>query len=335
MARKLRIEFPNANYHLINRGNYRSDIFASKGARDAFLKTLAETCARTGWLVHAWCLMSNHYHLAVRTPDANLVAGMQWLQTTFAARFNRFRDERGHVFQGRYKAFNIEQGRALASVCHYIHLNPVRARMFPLEQAADWEGGSLRWLAHPKERPAWFDPAPALASPVQTPDTPQGRRAYLTYLATLATDEQEQKKQYFEQLAGNGWAVGSDDFKTALLQQAPQDPTSTGFAEAAGARVMTWQKTLDALRSKLSDAQCADTEKSADWKVALATEMKRRTTATNQWLTDALDMGSMFTVSRLAKECAAGKRAAKHLKALAGAPAASAPALTPAAKSKA
>jgi len=315
MARKLRIEFPNAIYHVINRGNYRSGIFATKGARDAFMKALDEACKRTGWRIHAWCLMTNHYHLAISTPKANLISGMQWLQTTFSARFNQFRDERGHVFQGRYKAFSIEQGRALASVCHYIHLNPVRARMFPIEQTEQWEGCSLRWLMRSKERPDWFDPAPALAYPAQLQDTPQGRRAYVTYLAMLSTDEEEQKKQCFDQLV-SGWALGSEDFKKKLLEQIPEDLPATGIENLAEARVLMWTKALDELKAKIGADECASAAKSADWKVAVAAEMKRHTTAPNQWLSDALNMGSMFTVSRLAKECLAGKRASKHLKKL-------------------
>src|SRR5690606_32622137 len=80
MPRTLRLEYPGAVYHVLNRGNYRNDIFREDGARLAFLACLGEACERTGWVVHAWCVMSNHYHLAVETPEPNLVAGMQWLQ---------------------------------------------------------------------------------------------------------------------------------------------------------------------------------------------------------------------------------------------------------------
>ncbi len=127
MPRKLRVEYPGACYHVINRGNYRADIFATAGARAAFMRCLGEACKKSGWRLHAYVLMRNHYHLALETPAGNLVAGMQWLQATFANRFNNLRRERGHLFQGRYKALLVEPGEALGHVCHYIHLNPVRA----------------------------------------------------------------------------------------------------------------------------------------------------------------------------------------------------------------
>ena len=114
MARKLRIEYEGALYHVINRGNYRADIFASDGAREAFAECLWEACEKTGWRVHAYVIMRNHYHVALETPNGDLVAGMKWLQATFANRFNRFRKELGHVFQGRYLERDLELAFAAA-----------------------------------------------------------------------------------------------------------------------------------------------------------------------------------------------------------------------------
>ena len=108
MARIIRVEFSGACYHVINRGNYRSWIFESEGARHSFVECLRQTCEAQGWVLYAWVLMSNHYHLCVKTPQPNLVEGMRWLQSTFANRFNRFRNERGHVFQGRYQAIILD-----------------------------------------------------------------------------------------------------------------------------------------------------------------------------------------------------------------------------------
>jgi REP element-mobilizing transposase RayT len=94
MARKPRLEFEGAIDHVINRGNYQKDLFVEKGAAAAFARALFEACEKGRWIVHAYVLMSNHYHLAWETPEANLLPGMAWLQETFANRFNRFRGER-------------------------------------------------------------------------------------------------------------------------------------------------------------------------------------------------------------------------------------------------
>ncbi len=108
MARPLRIQFPGAIYHVMNRGNYRDNIFATSGAASAFVDCLWEACEQTKWKVHAYCVMRNHYHLAIETPEGNLVEGVHWLQSTYGNRFNRFRKENGRAFQGRYKAVLIE-----------------------------------------------------------------------------------------------------------------------------------------------------------------------------------------------------------------------------------
>src|SRR4051812_42669619 len=126
MARTLRMESEAGVYHVLNRGNYRTDVFRDDKTKAAFLKCVLEACARTGWLLHAWCIMSNHYHLAISTPRANLVDGMRWLMGTFAVRFNLFRAEHGHMFQGRYKSLVVDPQGGLGPLSHYIHLNPVR-----------------------------------------------------------------------------------------------------------------------------------------------------------------------------------------------------------------
>ena len=95
MARKLRLEFPGAHYHVINRGNYRGWIFRDERTKVAFTKCLFEACGRSGWVLHAYVVMGNHFHLALETPEGNLVRGMQWLEATFANRFNRHRAEHG------------------------------------------------------------------------------------------------------------------------------------------------------------------------------------------------------------------------------------------------
>src|SRR6266566_7396989 len=113
VARSIRIEHPGAFYHVMARGNRREPIFRSDCDRQLFLKTLGEACVMTGWRVHAWVLMSNHYHLLLETPEANLVGGMQWLQNTYTRRFNTRHKVWGRLFGDRYKAVLVEGARGL------------------------------------------------------------------------------------------------------------------------------------------------------------------------------------------------------------------------------
>lgn len=104
MARSLRIEKANGVYHVINRGNYRRDLFINEGAHLSFERCLFEACEKCGWVLEGYCVMTNHFHLVIRTPEGNLVYGMKWLQSTFANRYHKFRKVHGKLFQGRYKS---------------------------------------------------------------------------------------------------------------------------------------------------------------------------------------------------------------------------------------
>ena len=136
MARKARVEFEGAVYHVLDRGDRREAIFMDDADRRRFLETLGEACARTGWHVHAFVLMGNHDHFMIETPQANLVAGMRWFQTAWTMRYNRRHGLCGHLFQGRYKAtvVDAQESRYFAVLSDSIHLNPVRARMIGLEE---------------------------------------------------------------------------------------------------------------------------------------------------------------------------------------------------------
>jgi REP element-mobilizing transposase RayT len=134
MSRPLRVEFSGACYHVINRGNYRRDLFTDKGAAEAFERTLAQAAERFGWLLHAYAMMRNHFHLGLEIAEPNLSEGMKWLQGTWIRRYNGFRHLVGRPFQGRYKALLVEPGMPFGQVCHYIHLNPVRAGVVPPEK---------------------------------------------------------------------------------------------------------------------------------------------------------------------------------------------------------
>lgn len=301
MARLLRLEEEGGLYHVINRGNYRAHIFRAEKTRGAFLKCLGEACEKTGWIVHAWCLMSNHYHLALETPSANLVDGMRWLQGTFSTRFNRLRKENGHLFQGRYKSLFVDPAGGLGSLCHYIHLNPVRAKVCSIEELSEWRWSSMRWLTHPKERRSWYDPRAALEHAGMLADTAAGRRRYVRYLDFLSEDEVARKRLKFEAMS-KGWAIGSNGFQTDLLKE-HRDRVGSSAIVAAGltaAREAVWQDECNRLLERLghTSKDVATEGKSVGWKLAVAAAMKARTTVSNRWLAEQLKMGNMYEVSR-------------------------------------
>src|SRR5271168_1345006 len=129
MARKLRIQYAGAVYHVMHRGDRREAVFEDDQDRQRFLETVSEACQKTAWQIHAYCLMRNHFHLVVETPQPNLVVGMKWLLGVYTKRFNIGHKECGHLFAGRYKALHVEgSGNGyLATVCDYVHLNAARA----------------------------------------------------------------------------------------------------------------------------------------------------------------------------------------------------------------
>ena len=129
MTRPLRVEYPDAYYHVINRGNSQEEIFLNDRDKEKFLEYLEKAAERFSIIFHGYCLMSNHYHLLVQTPDSNLSMAMQWINVSYAAYFNRKRNRHGHLFQGRFKAILIDADEYLKHLSRYIHLNPVRAKM--------------------------------------------------------------------------------------------------------------------------------------------------------------------------------------------------------------
>jgi len=145
MARPLRIEFEGAVYHITSRGNAGEDIYLADADRTLFLKIFADAVDRYRWHCHAYCLMSNHYHLLIETPEANLSRGMRHLNGVYTQSFNREHKRMGHIFQGRFKAVLVEKESHLLEVARYIVLNPVRAQM--AKHPRDWTWSSYRATA--------------------------------------------------------------------------------------------------------------------------------------------------------------------------------------------
>jgi putative transposase len=305
MARKLRLEFSGACYHVINRGNYRRNLFDTGGAAASFERCLMEAGVKFRWRVHAFVIMRNHFHLALETPEPNLSVGMKWLQGTWVARFNRYRGQAGRPFQGRYKALHVEPGHALAQVAHYIHLNPVCANVETAERLGAFRWSSLHWFPS-KSRPACLDPTTILAESGELADTAAGWQCYIQYLGVLAEEDARRGQEKFGRLS-RGWGVGSADYLTALRRDlAVIAPVAQPFellgadrSAVLEARATLWEECLQRMASCLNvDLRNLSVAKSAESKVQLAALMKLGTSVSNDWLAQRLRMGRPGSVTQ-------------------------------------
>jgi putative transposase len=154
MARPLRIEFPGGVYHVTSRGDRRESIYAGDADRLAWLELFAGVCKRFNWVCHAWCQMTNHYHIVVETADGNLANGMRQLNGVYTQYVNRTHQRVGHVFQGRYKAIHVDAESHLLELARYVVLNPVRASM--VKSVQDWPWCSYPAMVGDMPRPLWL-----------------------------------------------------------------------------------------------------------------------------------------------------------------------------------
>jgi REP element-mobilizing transposase RayT len=296
VARKLRIQYDGALYHVLNRGNYRRDVFGTAGAAQAFVTALEEVTVRYQWRIHAYVVMRNHYHLALETPQANLVDGMHWLQGTISTRFNRLRDERGHLFQGRYQSLLVEDFQAMARLVDYIHLNPVRAGIVTGDQVAAFRWSSLRRFVK-GGRFAGLVAGDCLEA-IGLKDTVDGWRAYLDRLAAMAVDPavHEGASERFS----SGWAIGTEGWRSAIAKEHAHLALSPAI-EATQLRDLKRARWRECLSGMLADMGRTSDDlrgaaKSAPWKVALALRLRAKTGAAVEWIAQELHMGRSSAV---------------------------------------
>jgi putative transposase len=179
MARALRVEYPGALYHVYGRGIARQAIFRVPADRDLFLLALAVAKHRHHLLIHAYCLMSNHYHLLLETPEGNLSRAMRHINGTYTQRYNRVHRRTGQLLQGRFKANLVEKESYLLELARYIVLNPVRARM--VSDPAAWAWSSYRATAGIAPAPAWLT-TDWLLGAVGGRTKAEARRRYQAYM---------------------------------------------------------------------------------------------------------------------------------------------------------
>ncbi len=294
MPRGPRIETNEGVYHVINRGNYRSYVFEDDGAKDAFEACLLEACDRFGWLLHAYYVMGNHFHLCIATPRGNLSEGMRWLQGTYAARFNRYRKEKGHLFQGRFKSLVVESGMHLCDLVDYIHLNPVRAGIVVATHAKSYRWSSLYWFSKMKTRPScldasWMDYREGLR------DSSGGWRSYATSLQMKVSDDSKEIEMLERRLC-RGWCIGGAEFKKAYAKEFLARKETVRLEKDALAELneLHWQMALEQCLKSLGESvqSAKEAKMSAHWKLAVASRLKELTSVKNVWLSERLSMGS-------------------------------------------
>jgi REP element-mobilizing transposase RayT len=296
MPRKLRVEYPGAIYHVMSRANGRKPVFVTDADRLDFLKALAGACEKTGWQVHAFCLLRDHFHLVVETPNANLVDGMRWFLSAYTIRFNTRNKRGGPVFSGRYKSLFVDGSGPgyLRTMCDYVHLNPVRARLLkPNQRLREYPWSSFGpCLAAAAKRPQWLRVDRLLAGHGIQRDDAAGRRLF------------EQRME--EQRAGGGdsvefksvrrgWCLGSAKFKAGLLRQMagkrrprPSQALVVESATAKAERIIG----VELRRLRWKEGTLAKRAKGDAAKLAIAARLRRETTLTLPWIAERLHLGS-------------------------------------------
>ncbi len=307
MPRALRIEYEGAVYHVMNRGDRREPIVLGDEDRRLFLDTLCEVCAKTGWRVHALCLLDNHFHLVMDTPRANLVSGMKWFLGTYTVRFNRRHGLLGHLFSGRYKAVLVDGGTPgyFQTACNYVHLNPVRTRQWkPGTPLLSYVWSSYpQYLAAPERRWPWLC-VDRLLGELDLDDSVRGRRAFLAYMKARQAEE-DQNDETWRPLR-RGWFLGSEAVRQSLLERVATSATNQhSGSERRESEVARAERLLDEELQRLGwTAHDLEKRRKGDpGKVQIARRLRHETTVSLSWIASRLQMGAWTHVSNLLRGC--------------------------------
>jgi putative transposase len=305
VARKLRVEYPGAVYHVINRGDRREPIFKRDQDRALFFNTLAESCQKTGWQVHALCLMPNHFHLVLETPNANLVAGMKWFLGAYTSRFNRRHKLVGHLFSGRYKSLIVEGGGAgyLRTVCDYVHLNPVRAKLLaPKDRLSKYPWSSYpAYLLPARKRPGWLRVDRLLGEHGLPRDTKTARREFDGRMEARRAEELDQEWKAVRR----GWCLGGKKFRGELLRRMRRQAGPNHGGQERRETEEAWAEQLMAnelKKRRWSEAELMRRRKGDPRKVALARRLRQETTMTLCWIAQRLNMGAAGSLANLLRD---------------------------------
>jgi putative transposase len=306
MARQPRIEYEGAYYHVMCRGDRQEPICEDDRDRQMFLKTFDEGCARSGWRLYGWVLMSNHYHWVLRTPQANLVAGMKWFQNTYTRRLNTRHGKWGHVFGGRYKAVVVQSseergGDYLCSLIDYVHLNPVRAGLVRLEEGMGlldypWSSLTRGYAVVPGQRETWMAAREGLEL-FGYADRAKGRRDFVRRLERRALEKFEGdalSDRGLQNTLRRGWYWGSQEFRERLLARVKHPQGNRNHGKGDRQKAEKWLargRQHFKIPGLLQDAARQE-------RIALAWALHRRTNQSQKWIAETLGLCSAANVSQ-------------------------------------
>ena len=301
MARRIRIQYAGALYHVVSRGDRDGPIFVDDTDRERFLSTLDEARGKTSWRIHAYVLLPDHFHLVINTPQANLVAGMKWLLGTYTTRFNVRHGLRGHLFAGRYKAVPIDpQGEYLRTAVDYVHLNPAREKLiqedqplreFPWSSLGSYLGRNDTQRKAPAVEPALREFGAGKS----------GRKSAQDFEQQLERRRTLDLNKEFHGLR-HGWFFGSESFRVELLARMESTATANHIGpeihesaeETAGQIVARELARLEWSEHDLGEHAKGDAEK-----IRIAEMLRRESTMTLGWIAERLRMGTVGHLSHL------------------------------------
>jgi len=281
---------------------------------NCFWRTLGEACAKTEWQIHAFCLMSNHFHLVVETPRANLSAGMRWFLGTYTGRYNRRHRLFGHLFSGRFKALNVDAASPgyLKTVCDYVHLNPVRAKLI----AAGKPVRSYAWSSYPEylrkpaKRLSWLRVERLLGEWGIGRDDGTGRGRFEQGMEMRAEQERAKESGDWKKLR-RGWCWGPKTFREELLDRIGERRTQAH--EGPEIRESEEQKAERLIGGMLRQAGWKEGElekraKGDKAKARIAERLRGETTMTWEWIAKRLHMGHWRTAFNATRAVSKRKR---------------------------
>ena len=294
------MEHEGAIYHVMSRGDRLEKICDDDEDRRIFLKTLGEACGKAGWEVHAYCLMNNHFHLVIETPQPTLVAGMKWMLGTYSQRYNARHRQRGHVFAVRYKSLLVDgrKGSYLRAVSDYVHLNPVRAGLLKKEESLETHEWSSypEYLKAPSRRVSWLRVDRVLGEHGILRDSARGRREFSKIMEERVQPEDEVLRKI-----RRGWKFGEEDFLTRIGKLEEGTTKKENFIgreysetmEVKGRRIIA-----ESLKRNGVQAGALPKMKRMDpLKGEIARKLRRETTLTMKWIANELRAGTAGTLA--------------------------------------